>query len=370
MKITVPKRQPSRILNACVLALALLVANTCHSSATAQEVAAYIEQNGGCSIVGNSWEREFQRRDDVRYGKAFKDWSGRDFQDLESWIVHCLDPWIDVPGRREVYMRNVDERLRSYYQTHTHQNAAVAHREANEAFWREQRQRIANIDGQYRSQAEIARVASLSFDQAAAAYLATFKLGLNLSNLDAYEADGKKVASLLAEAEQAISVTRSIAEVLNKKGGPLRYIDDPKQVRAFGERMKRIAMLKATKERCLAILEQAGIPRDFASTPVFIGRGADDPFFFEGVCPATSDTLQLIKPGLLSDLFKLNVGRVVTTTLWFELRQKAEKPGSSNTESRRLVLKRLRTKTADLSANSDWEASNMLSGALAMMDLR
>lgn len=368
MKMRFSKRKPRHIHFMYVLAL--FAASMVHTSAVAQDVGAYISRNGGCSVFGNSWEREFQRRDDVRYGKTFNEWGDRDFQDLKSWILRCLDPWVAVPGRREVYMRNVDDRLRSFYQTHTRQDAAAAHREATENSRREQRQEIANIESQYRGQAEIARAASLKFDQAAETYLATFQAGTNLSELEAYEVEGKKVAMLLAEANQAVSATRSIAETLDKRGGPLRYIDNPKQVSAFDARMKRIATLKATREKCLPILEQAGIPRDFASTPALTGRGADDPFFFEAVCPTTSDALQLIKPGLLSDLFKLNVGRVVTTTLWFELRQKTEKPGSSSTESRRLVLKRLRTKNADISTNSDWEASNMLSWALAMLTIR
>lgn len=347
--------------------LATLAAGTIHSPAIAKDVGAYISRNGGCSAFGNSWEREFHRRDEVRYGKTFNDWNERDYQELKSWILRCMDPWVAVPGRREVYLRNVEDRLRSFDKTRIRQNEILANRLAAEARFKEQQQQIAAIDAQFTNQAEIARAAAGKFDHAATTYLATFKSGINLSELDASEAEGKKVEALLIEAREAISAARSIATNLEQKGGPRRYMPDLEQANAFGRRLKRIATVKIAKENCLPVLEQAGIPRNFASTPILAGSGADDPFFFELMCPTTSDNLQLIKPGLLSELFKLNVGRVVTTTLWFELRQNNNKPGLGRNESNRLILRRLRTKTVDVSADSDWESVNLLNGTLAMM---
>lgn len=358
MKLLSSKRQLRRI--PLTFVLASLAAGTFSSSAAAQGVGGYISQNGGCSVLGNSWEREFQRKDEIRYGKAFNNWNSQDYRDLRSWILRCLDPWIAAPGRVEVFMRNVDDRLRSFDQTRVRQNEIAADRQAAEARLKQQQLQIADLDAQFVRQSEIARAAASRFDQAASSYLTNFKSGTDLSQLDTYEADGKKIGPLLVEAKQTIAAARAIASELEQKGGPRRFMPDPMHANTFSEQLKRTEAIKKAMDKCLPTLERAGIPRDFAVTPILAGSGAGDPFFFEVICPSTSDTLQLIKPRLLSDLYKLNVGRFVTATLWFERRQNAN----------RLVLKRLRTKATDVSAGADWEAMNLMNGALAMLMLR
>lgn len=358
MKIRLSKRRKRDI--PFIFVIAALAAASFYSPAIAEDVGAYISQNGGCSVFGRSWEREFQRKDEIRYGKSFNDWNARDYQDLKSWIRRCLDPWIAAPGRVEVFMLNVDHRLRAFDQTRIRQNEIAANRQAAKARFEEQQRQIAALDGQFNTQAEIARAAASKFDQVAASYLAHFKSGTDLSQLEVFATEGEKVGLLLVEARQSISAARAVAAELEQKGGPRRFIPDPEQARAFSERLERIATVKAARDRCLPILAQAGIPKDFASTPILAGSGGDDPFLFEVVCPASSNSLQLRKPGLLSDLYKLNIGRVVTATLWFEMRQNAN----------RLVLRRLRTKTTDVSADADWESMNLMNGVLVMLMLR
>lgn len=351
------RRKRTNLLIHVITALAV---GTIHCPAIAEDVGAYINRNGGCLVFGSSWEREFQRKDDIRYGKVFNDWNARDYKDLKSSILRCLDPWIAAPGRVEVFMRNVDLRLRAFDENRIRQNEITASRQAVEARFQEQQRQIVALDGQFKALSEVARAAATKFDPAAASYLANFKLGTDLSQLDVYEVEGKNVELLLLEAKRTISAVRAVSVELEQKGGPRRFTPDPEQARAVSERLKRIATVRAAKDRCLPILEQAGISRDFASTPILAGSGADDPFVFEVICPASSDALQLIKPGLLSNLYKLNIGRVVTATLWFELRQNPN----------RLVLKRLRTKAADASAEADWESMNLMNGALVMLMIR
>ena len=305
MRKLASKSAQQSILAPLFVAISLL---TC-SVSYAQEVGAYIASNGGCTVFGKSWEIEFQRKDGIRYGKEYKDWNERDYQDLKSWILQCLDPWSAAPGRGEVVMRNAEERLRSFDQTRNREQAAAAIKRQQAEEW----QQIVNIDNLYSNQAQIARAASLKFDNEAANYLATFKTGVRLSDLQAYELEATRIKTLLTEASKALSEARSIADTLRQKGGPLRYTDGPAQATAFEARIARNRKLKTAMETCLPKLEQAGLPRDFASTPILSGSGADDPFFFEVICPTQSDQLQFITPGLLSAHYKLNIGRVVMT---------------------------------------------------------